>query len=144
MIVWILMISASMFSSPYRGSLISISRYIFKTGFKGRSRPLIGVLLSQCVLTAMTGQISVSFSSPYRGSLISIMKWNIVHECDNEFSSPYRGSLISIEQSFDTLRFHIPVLVPLSGFSYLNRTSCSRHSRDHHGSRPLIGVLLSQ
>ena len=115
------MISASMFSSPYRGSLISISRYIFKTGFKGRSRPLIGVLLSQCVLTAMTGQISVSFSSPYRGSLISIMKWNIVHECDNEFSSPYRGSLISIEQSFDTLRFHIPVLVPLSGFSYLNR-----------------------
>ena len=114
------MISASMFSSPYRGSLISISRYIFKTGFKGRSRPLIGVLLSQCVLTAMTGQISVSFSSPYRGSLISIMKWNIVHECDNEFSSPYRGSLISIEQSFDTLRFHIPVLVPLSGFSYLN------------------------
>ena len=96
MIVWILMISASMFSSPYRGSLISISRYIFKTGFKGRSRPLIGVLLSQCVLTAMTGQISVSFSSPYRGSLISIMKWNIVHECDNEFSSPYRGSLISI------------------------------------------------
>ena len=90
------MISASMFSSPYRGSLISISRYIFKTGFKGRSRPLIGVLLSQCVLTAMTGQISVSFSSPYR------------------------GSLISIEQSFDTLRFHIPVLVPLSGFSYLN------------------------
>ena len=107
------------FSSPYRGSLISM---------------IVWILM-----------ISASmFSSPYRGSLISIMKWNIVHECDNEFSSPYRGSLISIEQSFDTLRFHIPVLVPLSGFSYLNRTSCSRHSRDHHGSRPLIGVLLSQ
>ena len=76
----------------YLNSTVAASTAVSASG----SRPLIGVLLSQCVLTAMTGQISVSFSSPYRGSLISIMKWNIVHECDNEFSSPYRGSLISI------------------------------------------------
>ena len=101
------------------------------------SRPLIGVLLSQStedlrykaeissrpLISIEAGadtDNSVVFSSPYRGSLIS-MYWCMSDEIGHEGSRPLIGVLLSqLEIKLLEEKGNQLVLVPLSGFSYLN------------------------
>ena len=109
---------------------------------KLRSRPLHGVLLSQSQISKLAENMS-EFSSPPRGSLISIVEIKVVAVLDVEFSSPPRGSLISIRRKGWLLPWAAWVLVPSTGFSYLNQRKMAKRIALHR-SRPLHGVLLSQ
>ena len=107
-----------MFSSPPRGSLISIHENLTAELPGSSSRPLHGVLLSQFKPILFIWQTRWMFSSPPRGSLISICAPAPdlrLQTC----SRPLHGVLLSQLEVFFKVVLH----------------SCSR---------PLHGVLLSQ
>ena len=132
------------FSSPPRGSLISISNLKNnKTTYWQCSRPLHGVLLSQYREECANGDVGQVLVPSTGFSYLNIVK-NVPTVMSVKFSSPPRGSLISIwlEKSIRKQDMKI-VLVPSTGFSYLNSVPCS-HPPFQFSSRPLHGVLLSQ
>ena len=109
------------FSSPPRGSLISISNLKNnKTTYWQCSRPLHGVLLSQYREECANGDVGQVLVPSTGFSYLNIMKGDEWH---------WR---------------HI-VLVHSTGFSYLNMTGkVNQKTRHENSSRPLHGVLLSQ
>ena len=156
-----------MFSSPPRGSLISIHENLTAELPGSSSRPLHGVLLSQFKPILFIWQTRWMFSSPPRGSLISICAPAPdlrLQTC----SRPLHGVLLSQWLSALLVTPAPQVLVPSTGFSYLNYTIqlvwllLPLFSSPPRGSlisiiaktiwslflipssRPLHGVLLSQ
>ena len=107
------------FSSPPRGSYISIEKYfIFTTDITGFSSPPRGSYIS--IAYKFGKRFKVEFSSPPRGSYISIRKLFIEKRNECLFSSPPRGSLISMKIMLFNKPSDMTVLVPSTGFSYLN------------------------
>ena len=134
-----------MFSSPPRGSLISICEINGCMGHMGRILvPSTGFSYLN-VLASVVGAGIGLFSSPPRGSLISI-RWKEKNMSENEkkFSSPPRGSLISMKLSVTRCIRPWNRSRPLHGVLLSQCDSISRFKSWYQCSRPLHGVLLSQ
>ena len=111
---------------------------------KLRSRPLHGVLLSQSQISKLAENMS-EFSSPYRGSLISIHLKHPMQQLKMISSRPLHGVLLYQYREECATGDVGQVLVPSTGFSYLNMTGkVNQKTRHENSSRPLHGVLLSQ
>ena len=155
-------------SRPLHGVLISqYENFLSRKETNVCSRPLHGVLISLFQKIRIISLQQIMFSSPPRGSYISMMYYNIVERQQassrplhgvllsqsclqilpqvllQAFSSPPRGSLISMKIMLFNKPSDMTVLVPSTGFSYLNKLK-NAVSVQLLRSRPLHGVLLSQ
>ena len=131
-----------MFSSPPRGSLISIHENLTAELPGSSSRPLHGVLLSQFKPILFIWQTRWMFSSPPRGSLISICAPAPdlrLQTC----SRPLHGVLLSQWLSALLVTPAPQVLVPSTGFSYLNFNTSHKFREIIMFSSPPRGSLIS-
>ena len=118
MLVELLRIAVSTFSSPSRGSYISTLLTLNKTIHGFSSRPLPGVLISLHNKDSCYQALADRFSSPSRGSYISTFKKrSIAH---NAFVLvPFPGFLYLYDTYYEQRKIRINVLVPFPGFLYL-------------------------
>ena len=131
-----------LFSSPPRGSLISIHENLTAELPGSSSRPLHGVHLSQFKPILFIWQTRWMFSSPPRGSLISICAPAPdlrLQTC----SRPLHGVLLSQWLSALLVTPAPQVLVPSTGFSYLNNGKDGYSVLVSSFSSPPRGSLIS-
>ena len=130
------------FSSPPRGSLISIqTNIVYMANTMDVLVPSTG--FSYLNLRSCSGSASTNlFSSPPRGSLISMVICVIGNTCTTG-SRPLHGVLLSQLYNTTCMAIVATVLVPSTGFSYLNFNTSHKFREIIMFSSPPRGSLIS-